>query len=116
MDIKRQISRLRVSWGRRISLELALEANFEVVQLRDVKDPNGIVVAPFDDTTKDRVASSKPNPWILVGGGVVTVGGLVTGLVYNVKANNAYDKAQALKDEIGRSGCYVGSANATALL
>ena len=89
--------------------ELTLEATSN--NATGVKDSNGIVVAPFDDTTKDRVASSKPNPWILVGGGVVTLGGLVTGLVYNVKANNAYDKAQALKDDFGRSGCYVGSAS-----
>ena len=87
--------------GETEKLELTLEATSN-----SATGSNGIVVAPFDDTTKDRVASSKPNPWILVGGGVVTVGGLVTGLVYNVKANNAYDKAQKLSDVIGSSGCY----------
>ena len=90
--------------GQTDKLELTLEATSN--NATGTKDSNGIVVAPFDDTTKDRVASSKPNPWILVGGGVVTLGGVVTGLAFNVKANNESDKAQKISDVIGSSGCY----------
>ena len=87
--------------GQTDRLELTLEATSN-----NATGANGIVVQPFGDTPKDRVASSKPNPWILVGGGVVTVGGLVTGLVLNSKGNSEYDKAHALRDKVGASGCY----------
>jgi hypothetical protein len=57
-------------------------------------------------------APAKPNPWILVGGGVVTVGGIVTGLVFNSKANSYFDKAQTTRARTGPTGCDIGgSAN-----
>jgi len=71
-----------------------------------------VLPQPFVEPPRDSSAS-KPNPWILVGGGVVTVGAVVTGLVFNSKANSAYDKASALKSDIGSSGCFSGSANSS---
>ena len=69
-----------------------------------------VLPQPFVEPPRDSSAS-KPNPWILVGGGVVTVGAVVTGLVFNSKANSAYDKASALRDKAGPSGCYEASAS-----
>jgi hypothetical protein len=55
--------------------------------------------APFDDS--HQVSSNGPNPYILVGGGVITVGALVTGLVFNAKASSAKDDADRLRKDIG---------------
>jgi tetratricopeptide (TPR) repeat protein len=66
--------------------------------------------APFDDS--HQVSSNGPNPYILVGGGVVTIGALVTGLVFNAKANDKYDNAATLTADLvskyGDNGCYSG--------
>lgn len=72
--------------------------------------PAAVAVQPFQEPPKD-VTSSGPNSWILVGGGAITVGGLITGLVFNSKASSEYDKAQALQDKFGRSGCFSSAAN-----
>jgi hypothetical protein len=96
--------------GRTDKLELTLEAN-KNGSGASAANSNGIVVNPFDDSSKDRVASSKPNPWILVGGGVVTVGGLVTGIAFNVKANNEYDKAQRISERLVFDDCYNSSTS-----
>lgn len=53
---------------------------------------------------------SKPNPWILVAGGVVTAGGLITGVAFHTKSNNAQDQAEELRAVTGSSGCYQPSS------
>ncbi|HMA93459.1 MAG TPA: PEGA domain-containing protein [Polyangiaceae bacterium] len=53
-----------------------------------------------------------PNPLLLVTGGVVAVGGLVTGLVLNSRATSECDKVDRLKAIIGPSGCFAGTASA----
>ncbi len=62
-----------------------------------------------------RIEPAKPSPIVLIAGGVVTVGGLVTGLVFNSKANSKYDEAKAIRNEVGPSGCY-GSTSAQCAL
>jgi hypothetical protein len=54
--------------------------------------PPKTIVVPFDDSR--RTVDNGPNPYILVGGGVVTVGALVTGFVMNAKANRRFDAAK----------------------
>lgn len=87
-----------------IPLELAPEVsavqrppNTEVLAPRVVVQP--VASAPHDSVV------SKPNPWILVAGGAVTVGGLVTGLVFNAKANGAFSDAEQVTDLQGNYYC-----------
>jgi len=52
------------------------------------------------------VAPSGSNPWILVAGSVVAAGGLVAGLAFNARSNNARDRVEELRSVTGSSGCY----------
>ncbi|HMA91606.1 MAG TPA: PEGA domain-containing protein [Polyangiaceae bacterium] len=64
----------------------------------------------FDESS---MVASKPNPWILVAGGAVTLGGVVTGLVFNAKANRAEERADALRVKTNASDCYDETSNVT---
>ena len=70
-------------------------------------EPNPPLAKPFEEPRRE---PGKPSPVVLIAGGLVAVGGLVTGFVFNSKANSSGDKAQALSDEFGPSGC---SSNGT---
>lgn len=73
------------------------------------KDKVAVVpISPPPDTTP---ASSKPNPWILVGGGVVALGALATGLVFDLKAHSKYDKARDLRAQLDSGSCSTSSGN-----
>ncbi|MGE5787424.1 MAG: PEGA domain-containing protein [Myxococcales bacterium] len=60
---------------------------------------------PPDPVPFPEIPPRGPNPLLLVTGGVVAVGGLVSGLVFNGKAGSSGDKAQSLNDEFGVGGC-----------
>ncbi|MGC4067248.1 MAG: PEGA domain-containing protein [Polyangiaceae bacterium] len=64
--------------------------------------------APFEEPKRE---PAKANPAVLIAGGVVAVGGLVAGLVFNAKANSKYDDAEAKSKESGVSGCYGAAAH-----
>ncbi|MGC4070814.1 MAG: PEGA domain-containing protein [Polyangiaceae bacterium] len=64
----------------------------------------GANVNPFQESPHDG-AASKPNPWILVGGGVVTAGAVVAGLVFSSKASSAKDDADRRRSDIAPGAC-----------
>ncbi|HMA93739.1 MAG TPA: PEGA domain-containing protein [Polyangiaceae bacterium] len=80
--------------------------------------PNAVLVGPvrvqppLDDPRVDpsSMVVSKPNPWILVAGGAVTLGGVVTGLVFNAKANRAEERMHSLQLTTGTYGCFDGGS------
>jgi hypothetical protein len=69
-----------------------------------------VPVAPFEEPK--RVDSNGPSPIVLVLGGVVTFGGFAAALAFNSNANSKYDKADALKDKVGRTNCTTGTTSA----
>ncbi|MGC4070823.1 MAG: PEGA domain-containing protein [Polyangiaceae bacterium] len=70
----------------------------------------GANVNPFQESPHDG-AASKPNPWILVGGGVVTAGAVVAGLVFSSKASSAKDDAEKKQAQHDSSYCDDPSSN-----
>jgi hypothetical protein len=102
--------------GGEVKLELTLQADTKSTPASlSPASTNGIVVQPFQGSaTADAgsVTASNPNPLVLVSGGVVTVGGVVTGLIFNAKANDESDKANRLSDTLGENACFSESSSA----
>jgi hypothetical protein len=98
--------RIDAKAGTTESWNVTLVANEVATEPAPTKTTSSPVVGiqPFNDPPKDTL-DSKPNPWILVGGGVVTVGVLVTGLVFNAKASNAKSDGERLRDIIAPGVC-----------
>src|SRR5512145_131555 len=48
---------------------------------------------------------------MMVGGGAIALGGVVTGLVFNAKANRAEERMHALQGSTGLYGCFEGGAS-----
>jgi hypothetical protein len=69
--------------------------------------PPKTVLVPFDNSP--RTVENGPNPYILVGGGVVTVGALITGFVMNAKANREFDDGEHLVESLAAGDCYAPS-------
>lgn len=90
----------------------AVEQEPKVVAPVAPTGPAAATVHPFVEPPRD--SAPKPNPWILVGGGAVTVGALVTGLVLNSKANSALDDARSKQGEHATNYCSLpASSNST---
>ena len=106
--------RIDAKAGTTESWNVTLVANEVATEPAPTKTTSSPVVGiqPFNDPPKDTL-DSKPNPWVLVGGGVVTVGVLVTGLVFNAKANSAYDDAESLKAKHQNDYCSGSSINSS---
>ena len=60
-------------------------------------------VFPFEEPTRKSV--SGPDPFVLVLGGVVTLGGFASALAFNAKANAKYQKADGLMAKLDVSAC-----------
>jgi hypothetical protein len=71
---------------------------------RSSAKPPASQAVPFDELPRATTASP-PNPWLIAGGGVVTVGALVTALVFNSKANAAQKDAESRSDALEPGAC-----------
>jgi hypothetical protein len=106
---------LTISKGEELRVDMQLVASNGAVAKEEPKtvtkspsDKQKTPDAPFDDS--NRVSSDGPNPYILIAGGVVTVGGLVTGLVFNAKANSKFDDGDSRLADVAAGNCYAPTA------
>lgn len=88
-------------------LPLSLELDNAASGQTGVTERQGSAVLASDRAEGDaRATPRRPNPWILVAGGATTAAGLIAGLAFNARSNNAQDHAEELRTVTGSSGCY----------
>lgn len=95
----------------RVDIQLMAEESATKTAPNQAKSPDEsgkTKLAPFEEPKHTN--GSGPNPYILVGGGVVTVGALVAGLVFNSKANGKYDDGERLVASIDAGDCFTPSS------
>jgi len=68
-------------------------------------------VAPAAPPPRD-IERGGVNPWVVVAGGTLTAGGLVTGLTLSLLAADSADKAQRIRESLGGLSCRVPAEEA----
>jgi hypothetical protein len=56
-------------------------------------------------TNSDPKVETGPNGWVLLAGGTLTAGALITGAVFSVAAAENFDKVELLNEQLGPLGC-----------
>ncbi len=113
MTISREVEAQR---GTLVALNVDLSEESKagrVVGSTDVDSPKAGVAyeQPKSDVAglqEPPLESRSPNIAVLIAGGVVAAGGLVTGLYFNSQAHSEYGDGNALRDQVGPAGCAVG--------